>query len=469
MHERTMRAVARWLFLSCCAVPTVVTLLVIVALSTPWAHRRAIQQVQRELGLRTGLSCRIGDFERISPSQWRLEDVELADAETGRLVARVRVVNWVRDDVETSIAMSQPEIQASHLDQLWQLLHGRFLCSPEYTDRPVRMTAADLSIIGGAGSMTLRDVAGWLQPSDQSISAVIRCVPAGPQRSDEAVEIQIRRDRGGRVPETAWALQTGSLRLPLAPLSDYFPMLDALGPDATFHGSATFRQDHAAIAGNVARVGDHHWTVDLSGSRLESLDLNRLSENLPHRLSGRGEVILDRFSIQAGHLVDAVGTVHAVAGQISPSLVQALEEQFFLRSWQPITHDTAYDLIAARFEVYASQLRIEGICGSVRGFEAMPAATLIAAAGRELLTSTGEPLEVFKVAHLIAPAHSVAVPVSGQTLDMLRLLRPPSSELPGSAVLSRHRAAGDSADQPAVRIGRLRGPGTPGTAVSQPR
>ena len=55
MHERTQRAMARLMFVFCCAIPTLVTISVIVFTWTPWYHHRCLSQIEAKLSDETGL------------------------------------------------------------------------------------------------------------------------------------------------------------------------------------------------------------------------------------------------------------------------------------------------------------------------------------------------------------------------------------------------------------------------------
>ena len=482
MHERTMRAMARWLFVACCAVPTAGTMLAILTTWTPWYHGRCLRAMEAGLALRTGLTIRIGDFERFTPTSWRLSEVAVSDPETDRLIGEVRKLWWVRDGDNTVIRMSQPELQASATDQLWDLIHQRFLCRPEQTKTPVRFAADDLTIHSGTGSRTLRDVDGYLRQSDQQVTAMFRCVPAEEPPAADGIVIEVVRDRDAPSPRTRWSLQTGDIRLPISLFSNRWPMLDHLGSEATFHGTVSARQVYAGRAGS--------WRIDLSGLRLESIQLATLTEHWPHRISGTAALTFYRCQLHPDGEVDIAGELRAKDGWMSAGMLPRLAGELGWQCDQSFQQDFAYDLFAARFDLFGSQLKIDGICSTEPGFEPLPAGTVVSSARQPVVRSHQRVMPATQLARIVAPPHSVSVPLSGQTAGLLAILRPPRGPLPGvggaiaadtsrsigdghSETLDRqpHESDGDPWNQtrPAARIGQLTPWSDQRSAIAQPR
>ncbi|MCC9644275.1 hypothetical protein LOC71_18515 [Rhodopirellula sp. JC740] len=421
MHERTMRAVARSLFVACCAVPTCITMMVIMVLWSPWYHAKCVRATEASLALQTGLDIRIGDLERINPTTWQLEDVQLRDNETKRSIGRVRIVSWVQEDDRTIVRLSQPEIRAEFLNDVWDLVHDRFLCRPEHTLNPIRVAADDLTVISERSQVTIRDFDGRILPGENEIAAILHCLPAGERPDVEPMEIEIRRHRGDANPSTSVSLRTGELKAPLAWLSGYDPRILKLGDEATFHGAAKLSQ----VAGPTGLV----WMLDLSSARIEQVDLSRLTEFLPHRMTGRGELQLNRCQIVRGGVVDIDGTLQITRGWVSASLLPRLAEDLGCQLTTAIAEDFQFDLLAIDFDLYDGKLSIEGLCNSQRGYEKMPPGTMLCAAGQPIVLTGPQHVAATQVMRLFASPHSVSVPVSGQTMEMLWLLQPPRGPL----------------------------------------
>lgn len=460
MHERTTRAVARWLFVGCCAAPTALTLLAILVTWTPWYHNRARRALEDHVALLTGLHVEIGDFQRADPTMWRLSDVKLSDPETLRSVATVRTVCWISRSENTVIRLSQPEIRVESLDHVAALVHRRFLCRPEQTRVPVRIAADDVTLRGQSTAQTLQDFDAHLETQDSVVWATVRCLPAGSRPDSEAVQIEVTRDRSATPPTTAWSLQTGELRLPLAVLADYYPFLKHLGADATFDGSFSATRTDGAAA--------EDWTINLAG-HFRSIDLSRLTSELPHRVTGLASVSIDRCQLDRDGGANVAGQLVAEEGWMSASILPRLAEDLGCTLTTPIAQDFSFDALALRFDLYAAQLRVEGICRTLPGREVLPAEVVVSASGRPIVLSRDTWLPATHLARLVAPPHSVSIPLSGQTSGLLSILRPPRHAMPGPGISSGLADSSAEETQPAARLSRLQPWRDPSEAISQPR
>ncbi|NNE00077.1 MAG: hypothetical protein HKN47_22380 [Pirellulaceae bacterium] len=348
--------------------------------------------------------------------------------ETLREVAAVREVEWAKQSDEVSILLHQPELQSSQLQGAWKLIHDRFLCDPERTDRPVRFAANDLTIHSRSGAMTLRDVGAWLRPSGNSVEAAVQCIPANYQL-DSPVTVKVNRDRETGTPKTKWVLDTGRTPLPCSALADYLPALDALGSEAEFIGTMRWQSDA------------NEWIVDLSGATFDKVALDRLFEKQSHRLSGKATIHLDRCRIDPSQRhSDIVGSIRAIDGRIGRSLLLSAQQHLgFEVRFPDGVDDVPYDLLAVAFNINSTQMELDGICHSVPGFNNLEADTALCLDGIPMVRSTDTDLDALAVVTAIAPSHSVMVPLSNQTGWLTNIFVPPSRPLPGAQ--SRIRSA----------------------------
>ena len=109
MHERIQRTIARLLFVFCCAVPTLFTCLCILVTWTPWYHQHALQNLEAEFSLATGLSIEIEDFEKTTPSGFCLLGVTIREPETTHEIARIRKIEHITEAGEVTILLQQPD------------------------------------------------------------------------------------------------------------------------------------------------------------------------------------------------------------------------------------------------------------------------------------------------------------------------------------------------------------------------
>ena len=444
MHERTQRAVARLMFLFCCAVPTMIILACVIVTWTPWYHHRALASLCREISRETGLVVEIGDFRRPAPGSLHLYTVRLLEPETRREVARVRELQWVRRSDEATILLHQPELQSSQLAGVWKLVHDRFLCRPEHTDVPIQIAGNDLTIHSRTGALTLRDVDAWVRSDAEGAEATIRCLPAIMQ-SEAPLMITVRRDRSEETPATDWLLDTQGTALPCSAVAEFLPQLQGLGSEATFSGTFHWRQQA------------DHWSMDLAGSRFEQISLDRLFEQHAHRLSGSASLQLDRCRIEPhNRRSDIVGSFRARDGLVGRSLLISASQNLgfttrFPEGWGDSPGDIPFDRLAVGFNINNTQLRLDGICRTEAGYESYPAGVVLLLNGYPLVHSSPSTLESLRALAAIAPAHSVPVPLSNQTHWLTNIFLPPSRPLPADEGLPpRIRSAGNWEGGPAI-------------------
>ncbi|QDT02480.1 hypothetical protein K227x_08570 [Rubripirellula lacrimiformis] len=425
MHERTQRGIARLMFVLCCAVPTSITLAVVVMMATPWYAGRVRRSAEAELSRATGLVVQIGRFTRTSPSTIRIDELRILEPETQAEVAYVRQLDWVDRDDEVSILLRQPKLQSATLPSAWRLIHDRFLCRPEQTGRPIRFAANDLTIADGPSSgMTLTDVDAWIEPEPDAVQAVILCMLAtsgsDASRDGTPIDITIRRDRSGQTPTTEWTIDTHDNALPCTTLAKYLdgPM-GRLGAAATFSGSMRWHLEA------------DRWWIDLGTSHIDGLSLDRISEKQPHRFSGTGRLDFERCRIEPRRSVDIAGTFTASDGQIGRSLLASAHMNLgFDVRVPPGTEDLQYDRIAMRFSLLDTELRINGICHTEQGYTSFPEGIAMHAGGFPLVRTDGLPLRSIALMTALAPSHSEMVPLSAQNAWLTDILIPPSRPMP---------------------------------------
>lgn len=424
MHERTQRAIARMMFVFCCALPTAITMLVIVTTWTPWWHRRCLASIEADLSRQTGLVVRIDEFKRAAPSTISLYGVGVFEPETGREVASVREIRWARRGDEVSMLLQQPQLQSSELPHTWKMIHDRFLCRPDQTSGSVQFAANDLTIQSKTGPLTLVDVDAWIRPGlePNTVEASIQCLPAAAHMASltpaTPISIIVTRQRDGDEPSTSWVLNAGETALPCSALAEYMPQLESLGSDATFAGT---------MAWTSYRDG---WTIDLGGSRFEDISLGQWCEALPHRLTGTAAMILDRCRVssrkQTTEVIDIAGSLRARDGLVGPSLLMSAREHLGFAVAEFTEPVIGYDRLSLGFNLKGPLLQLVGICGTEIGFEALHSDVVLCAGGQALAESDNGWIQAARLQSLFAPEHSVMVPLSRQTSPLLNLLTPPS-------------------------------------------
>ena len=424
MHERTQRAIARLLFVFCCAVPTLLTSVCVLVTWTPWYHHRQLSQTAKAISSETGLIVELDDLEFPAPSRLHLFGVRVLDPETRHEIARVRELEWVTRDDGVSMLLHQPEIQSSELPDVWRLVHDRFLCRESHTSRPVRVAANDLTIHSLTGALTLRDVDAWIRPNAEGVEATIQCLPAISRRT-APVSLTVRRQRDGSRPETNCTLDTSGTPLPCSALAEYLPTMARLGSDATFTGSIRWRPGAGL---------DDPWWVDVVG-RFQQVSLDRLFESQVHRLSGMATVQLERCRIEPEkRKSDITGSIHATNGFIGRSLLDSASRHLGFQTRIPdgvsdARGDVPFDQLDLAFDVKDTQLELRGVCRPEMGYHRVVALL----GGMPIAHSSDQTLDSLNVIRAVAPSHSVLVPLAAQTRSLLKLFIPPSRPMPEDA------------------------------------
>lgn len=455
MHERTRRAVARMLFAFTCALPTLITCWLILLTWTPWYGDYRRRQLEQELSTRLGISVSIQQMEYPTPTAMRLVGVQLHDPESQVEIARIRSVTWATGNDQRVLYFSQPELRSAQLPQLWQAIHQRFLCQPDLTTSPLRMIAKDLTIRSETGPLTLEKIDAGLTPHDQRVIAWLQCTPAASKDNKQFV-VEVTRDRSGAMASTDWQLRSPDLPLPCSPLAECLPIVRNLGTQATFTGQLRWTISH-----NQSR-SQNHWSLDLSGSRLDRVDLSELTHSVPHRLSGTASIQLERGLIVPGESVDLSGTLVAAQGLIGQSLLQAARNELrfaIAAGFDELPGDLPYERIGLRFDWFGPQLALAGIAGKLRGYEFLDDGVVVTAGGLAVARSSGEPHSWASLVRAFWQDGRETLPVSGQSAWLLGVLPAPQR----IATAATADTAGGAAPPPP----RFTGTVTAGTRIAQ--
>lgn len=321
MHERTQRAVARLMFVFCCAVPTSIVFAMILVSWTPWYQSRKLAELTYALGRETGLEFEIGRCDRIAPGKYVLENVRVSDPDSRQPVATIRLIDYFHDDHQVAVILHQPQFQSAGLGHAWTMLHERLISRPARTVLPITITATDASILSRTGSMPPMIVRADVRPEKENVRMIVEAEhpthPLGPR-----LRVDLFRDRDQEIPTTKLVLSTEGTALPCSALAEYAPAIKSLGRDAEFRG---------VMECNETPNG---WSYDLKTSSFTNLNLSDLTDHLPHRVVGIAELHLRRCLIDPGESVDLVGSIESSKPsnlRIKTPLLLAIREHLGMR------------------------------------------------------------------------------------------------------------------------------------------
>jgi len=398
MHQRTERLLCRLAFLILCALPTAVTMGILVAMGTPWYQQAQRAELEGILRQRFGVQFTIGNLRHPEPRVWQLEDVGLHDPETGEEAARVRTVYWAQEQDRIHLHFSQPEIQARKLGMLWKVFHDRVLCQPDLVPGSVVVKGKDLLLRGEGLGLTLTPVALWIDSGAEKGEANLQFSLAGENTQEVPATVRVTRSRLGAGPRTEWSLETGTSPLPCSILASYLPILRRLGSDALFTGVLRWELER------------EDYTVRMVHAKFDRVSLLEFSEPLDVYLSGLGTIELTSLTRHSGGpIVEAVGKLTVHQGRVDSLLLKRLAEQLGADVDRGLIESQSRidcQLIALGFAIHGPEVRIHGLGYQHRGFENMPPGTIVVASNRCVLRADPQKL-------LATETLSQAVDVSG--------------------------------------------------------
>ncbi|QEF96688.1 hypothetical protein Mal15_07160 [Stieleria maiorica] len=425
MHERTQRAVARLLFVFCCAVPTSIVFLSILVTWTPWYQANKLAELTHHLNLQTGLVFEIGRCERVAPGKYILENVRVSDPDSRQHVVTVRLIDYLVERERAAIILHQPEFQSAGLGHAWTMLHDRLISRPAQTVVPISILATDVSILSRTGSMPPVDVSAEITPEGDSVRMIARAGHAtrhvGPR-----LHVELFRDRDREVPATELVLSTEGTALPCSALAEYAPAIKHLGANAEFVGVIACRQTL------------HGWTYDLGSSSLTKLSLNDLTDHLPHRVIGEAEVQFRRCVIHPGESVNLVGTLKSSKPanlRIKTPLLAAMRDHLGMavdeRELVPNPNGIECEL-ALNFDIRDETMTLTGIGDNV----------VLYSRGRPIAAPPAELIDADRITAMLAPPsrwmagwNSILLPSSPTAAD---------DALPAAAFRSVRNLDGDA-------------------------
>jgi hypothetical protein len=408
MHERTRRNLCRLAFLALAVLPTLGTVTWIGYRESPLYAFVQRSEWERRLFDWTGMHVRVEQMEFPGGGSLLFHRLTLTDPDGGAPAATVRQMELAYHPQGIVVLLSQPEVAQGKFLRLWDVLEQRVLQGPR-PGTAVQITSGEVTLEVGSRAQTFTTVRCTVEPFENNVRAWLEFQLAGVPMPGPA-QLRIERHRQLATPATSWSLHSDT-PLPCHVFTDYLPPLARFGDRASFQGT---------VSCMATRDG---WSSEVAG-RLLQVDLSRLTEDLPHRLSGDATIVLDRVVFDRGLVHSATGSVVSTGGTVSRSLITALAEhiplsapEVMLAASTPLTN---YDRLAFRFTVAADGFALSG---------------LDPGAGDVLLTVGGQPLlagdrtvryPLVSLVRALAPDSVHLVPATEITKPLLQLFTFPA-------------------------------------------
>ncbi len=423
-HERTQRRVCLAAFLVFGLSPMLVAVGWCVARHLPGKEQAAAQVLQQQLGLGVTLEKLV----YVRPGTVRYEGLVLSAPEDGRPLVRCRWVEVRRQETASRqplwhLAADGVVVEADRLAAarrwLQYLLENRL----PLNTADVRLTAAQVSLQTADGSRTLHHVSGDIRCLTFGVEAQV-CFASSAAGTSEPAKVRVLRDRRTSPPTALCELSTGTHELPCRLLGIAVPPLRAFGNQAHFRGY---------IWGTETPTG---WEGDLAG-RVTKLELDALASNfLPYRLTGSGELTIQRARFQHGRLLEGSGMLVAGPGEIDRALPAAAVLYLGLQTTDPallrsISSQPANRLLPFRQLAFGASLNAEGL-RLVGQCSDAPPGTILVGENHALLTEPQPRTHpVTAVVQLLVPSGATqAASISRQGDWLLRHLPLPETGLP---------------------------------------
>jgi hypothetical protein len=353
MHERTQRAVARLLFVFCCAVPTSIVFTMILVTWTSWYQSKKLAEITYDLGRETGLVFQIDRCRMIAPGKYVLDNVRVSDPDSGLQIATIRMIDYFRGKDRVGIVLHQPELQSAGLGLAWSALHDRLISCQAHTVLPTSIVAIDLNIRSRTGALPPLELSAQITPEGESVRMIAHASdPAG--RNGPRIRVDLFRNREGTLPATELVLSTEGTALPCSAVAEYAPAIDALGPDAEFSGTIKCSETPSG------------WSYDLGSSSLRRMNLSYLTDDLPHRVLGDADLRFRRCFIRPGQIINLIGTFHASNVRVKPELLAAMQQRLGMAVDFGVVGDHSNGieckLAAVDFEITDETMKLTGVC-----------------------------------------------------------------------------------------------------------
>ena len=412
MKRLSRKTWCRGAFLACCAAPTLLVAIWIVSRVFLDDRTARKEDWERELSSRLGMSFRIGEVTYRQFGLAVLKQVELSDAETGELIARVAAIEVTQAADGYGIEAVAPEIEAAQLGRLAQILHERLLCQGGAGIGRCEISASELTLNDKTASRTLVDLQAALEPAEAGPRLTASFHWPEAVDSEHTIAWSLIRNLDLSPPATSISVNTGQARLPCNLAGLIWPPLERLGPDAEF-------------SGEVSWLLSRHGSAELRGT-FSDVDLDALvSEQFPQILSGNAMVRIETASIDDGRLVSAAGTVEVrTGGRISRSLLVAAAEHLQLQNEAGSSGSEvlSYRRLACGFRMDGSKLQLSGSADS-----GSPGVLMVKATGAMLSAPSNHSASAANLARVLLPDSGVHVPLASQTSGLVQLLPVPAA------------------------------------------
>ena len=411
LHETTQRRVCRVAFITCAAVPTLLTLVWIAYSLRPWRE----SDWQRTLSQQLHVHGCVDHVTSLRPGTLRLKNVQLADLRSEMPLVALNEVRTRWRGSELTLIADQLLIESASFPSLAATLATWMSAA----DLPAVQLQAKLLKIEGPSQQTisLRDVSmRSQQKAGQPQQLAIKAMLLTGEQGEAAHPLQLVVQQNAT--QTTATLHTDAGRLPSWLLANLLPSV-ARSPEATFSGSVRLESNARKVSGSLR-------------GRVTGLSLSDwLGFESPHTVRGMAQVELDQLTWQGERVVSAHGNLSAANGAVGNSLlIEAVKRLYCVTGADVVLDSTSvgkllpFDELACEFQITNAGITLKGKCASLA---IDSPGCLVSAGGRALLLEpTYSNMPVAQLVQLLSKSASSWLPASQEAHAMAGKLPLPS-------------------------------------------
>ncbi len=400
MSRQSRVQLCRFGFTLFCLVPTLVVGRFVFWPDTPENWR---SQIRDQLGV----NAAIGEVSHPRPDITLLDDVELADPETGHLLALNRVELRKRND-QIIVVAGHAVVHIDRLHSVFEVIHDRVLRKRLRTSPRVTIQIETLAF-GNApeapSANSIQDLTLTFDETKEGPKASISFrLPDDKQSGRVEVSIE-RKNRSPAAPTTRWLIATGECSLPCTLLSRIAASLATLGDECQFQGMIWGEQTPDGLRGEI-------------NGRLTNVDLHQLvGRRFSHELQGRADVLLERAHLLNGQLINAAGNLVVRRGSTSLSLLTAASKYLRLRQLRAVTRERVeFEQLRFGFQIDGRRLSVRGQCDE-RG------TVMTDGTDMPLMAESDVPaVDKLELVRMLVPSTDIYVPLTAETAPLILLL-----------------------------------------------
>lgn len=408
LHDNTRMLICRAAFVALCVVPTCGVVAWCVAVRGDGyraTHERAIHDA-------LGWRVQIEGVSLPKPGLTLYQGLEISDADDSQLLAEAPFLEVRAGDDGTVLALPFPATaNGLRLDAI--LRSGELLLRSVDEGESWTLAAQNVTVHLKSGDQTLAGCTGTLERDEQGARLSLSFGLAESKPPDAAaakMEMTIA-DASDAASPCSVSFTTGGAPLPCTLVGSYWPAALRLGSAATFEGRV------------AATRSAGHWNAELAGT-FHNVDLSRLLESFPHKLTGVAEINIERAKIVDGRIEQAAGKLVAGPGIISRSLVHAAQQHLGLEPSRQTLLGRDNHLVFRELNL-AFDIDQRGLL--LRGeFSKAPGAVLVDEKLVLVRQGASERVPVVNLLRTLVPQSSVHVPATRETSPLAALLPVPA-------------------------------------------